>query len=142
MNKITECFSVPIVIAIVLVLLLSVACCPPANAWPVDHEGNRIFPKALLETCLAKGDVVMFTYRHRDQLSEEQMLGKLTKDWTEVWSKNPNIKHVTYVDMQRHVRDAYRTDSQDNYVRECCTNEIEDGRVEVAMNECFYQTQY
>ena len=70
------------------------------------------------------------------------MLAILKDNWEETWSKSPNIKEHTYVDMQRIVRDAYRTNRDGTYRRGCCTDEIE---AEAAIRElevCYGELQY
>lgn len=62
----------------------------------------------LIESCQAKGDVALFVYEHRGLITEEQALAIMNENWRDTWSKLP-IKHATYVELQRIIRDAYRT---------------------------------
>lgn len=73
------------------------------------------------ERCSAKGDVTAFTYQHRDALTEDQMLRVFENTWNERWK---DLGMPTYLDSQRIIRDAYRKDSQDKYIRECCSGAI------------------
>ena len=95
-----------------LVALLLVAT--PVLGYPpvidVDPE--------VAKRCSAKGDVTAFVYQNRDSYTLEQMLEVFEESWNDSWS---DLGRPTYVDSQRIIRDAYRKDYQDKYVRECCT---------------------
>ena len=108
-------------------------------AWPVDQNGNRLITLDEKTRCVAKGDVTMFTYRHRDSIPLEKMLDIMQEDWDEVWSKEEAIKHATYVDMQRIIHDAYRTNNRGEFIRECCTEEIEQQRTGQEIILCINQ---
>ena len=79
-----------------------------AHATAADEYITIEIPTELVDTCVAKIEVTSFTYEHINTVSEKDTLAVLAKDWSTDWSKNPTIKHATYVDMQRIVRDAYR----------------------------------
>ena len=111
-------------------------------AGPIGPNGERLIPTDLKETCTAKADAAMFTYRYRDTFSQEIMFKYMERDWRETWSKIPNIKYATYVDMQRIIRDAYRTDSSGKFIRSCCTNDIEEEQGIKEYASCIYQTEY
>ena len=130
--------AIIIAVAAILMTLLSVS----SHAYPVDEEGNPIIPQTVMDTCMAKGDVTMFTYRHRDHVTEQRMLEILDFNWSETWNKNPNIRHITYVDMQRIIRDAYRTDRNGKYKRDCCTDAVEEERTNHELYVCYNQTKY
>ena len=99
-------------------------------------------PQALEDTCRAKGDVTAFVYEHRDRMSEEAALDLLESEWENEWSQNPNIKWATYLDMQRILRDAYRTNSNDQYKRECCTDEIIERETVGEMIACLHNLKF
>ena len=99
---------------------------------PVPQEYVEGIPIPLQDRCSAKADVTAFTYIHRHQLQENQMLMFLERDWRKIWSQNSNFTHATYLDMQRIVRDAYRKDKKGKYQVECCDNEEE---IDYARNE-------
>lgn len=71
----------------------------------------------LIETCTAKGDVTLFTYKHRKMMPEEAMLEIVDAEWEGTWKHQP-IKYATYVELQRIVRDAYRTDPNGEFRRQ------------------------
>jgi hypothetical protein len=112
------------------------------NGYPVDSEGKAIIPEPIKQRCIAKGEVALFVYKHRDMLTLEQVLETLEEDWESAWSKNPNIPWATRVDMERIVRDAYRTDSNNEYIRECCTEEVAEQQSVTEMRECVYWLEY
>lgn len=124
-------------------MLISLLVFPlAASAYPVDADGNAIIPEPIKQRCLAKGEVTLFVYKHRDLLTIEQTLNVMVEDWEGAWSKNPNIPWATRVDMERIIRDAYRTDSNDEYIRECCTEEIAEQQAVTEMRQCVYQLNY
>lgn len=103
----------------------------------IDPEtGKRLITVVEKTRCTAKGNVTMFVYRHRNDLSQREMFGKFNESWNDTWSKIPSIQTATYVDMQRIIRDAYRKDRDGNYHHECCTDEIEEERTVQVMKEC------
>lgn len=86
-----------------------------------DGEWVQV-PENVVEACDAKADVTAFTYGERDTYTQEEMMTILANNWRDNWA---HLKHATYVDMQRIVRDAYRTDKKGKYNRPCCNTEIE-----------------
>lgn len=92
--------------------------------YPTDDHGNPLVPVNLNPECKARNDTAIFVYDHREQVTQDEALEIVEKNWTATWSKTPGLQWSDYVDMQRIVRDAYRTDSRGEYVRECCNDEL------------------
>lgn len=123
----------------ILLTLLLALFVSQAYAFPVDENGKRIITMAERERCGAKGDLTMFVYRHRDMMSQDDMMLIFQNDWDVDWSKKKSITHTSYVDMQRIIRDAYRTDRSGEYIRGCCTKEIEESRTVNELTACLNQ---
>lgn len=111
-----------------LMLISLLALSSAAFAWPIDINGKPLFPANMPASCEATGDVALFVYRHRDDISQEKALDILEDNWNGTWAKDPDLEHANYVDLQRLVRDAYRTDSSGEFKRECCTEEAVQNR--------------
>ncbi len=56
--------------------------------------------------CTQKGAVTAFSLVHRDEYTEDEILGVLEEDWEDSLSKQ--FEFASYVDMQRIIRDNYR----------------------------------
>ena len=125
-----------------LIFLMAVMFSFNVFGYAIDDDGRPLIPKATEERCMAKGDVVMYTYLHRDDYTVEEMLDIARINWEDVWSKNPNIKWETYNDMQRIIRDAYRTKSDGSFVNDCCTAEIAEERTFNEMAKCIWELDY
>lgn len=67
-----------------------------------------------VDLCSRKASVAQYAMMHRDTISMEKMFEDLEHDWNKI-GMLPHLSHVTYVDMQRIIRDALRTDSGGNY---------------------------
>lgn len=101
-------------------MLISMA----AFAYEVDEEGHVLVSEQEKAICVAKGDVTMFVYQHRDEVSRSDAFEILDRDWNEAWKSIEGMSHATYVDMQRIINDAYRTERDGSYRRDCCSEEI------------------
>ena len=142
-NKLLNTLLIMVLAVIVLVAFARPGNCAEApEIIEIDGEIYVEITPAVQERCAAKGDVTVFTYRHRDFISEERMLEILQQNWDDTWSKSPNIKEHTYVDMQRIVRDAYRTKRDGSYRRECCTDEAEAEYAIRELEACYSELQY
>lgn len=110
--------------------------------YPIDQDGKAIIPQDIKDRCLAKGEVTLFAYSNRDKLTLSETLEVFEREWNDVWSQNPNISWATHVDMERIIRDAYRTDSTGSYKRECCTEEVIDAQALHEMQQCVYRLHF
>lgn len=115
-----------------LLVMLSVG----AYAYPVDENGDRMITIPEKLRCQAKGDVTLFVYERRDEFTEEQAFEFLEKAWNATWSDVPSIQTATYVDMQRIIRDAYRTNGRGEFRQECCTEEIAEKQTMKVLKQC------
>lgn len=98
----------------------------------------KLVSQSLINICNAKGDVTAYAYAHRPKMNEEQMLKVLEESWFGTWIKLDQVKHSTYIDMQRIIRDAYRTNNKGEFRNECCTMEVTVEQVRREMEECFW----
>lgn len=97
----------------------------PAYAYyPTDPDGNPMVPVNLAPECKARNDITIFAYDHRDQVTQDEALEIVKDNWNKTWSSVEGLEWHDYVDMQRIVRDAFRTNSNGDYIRECCDDEI------------------
>lgn len=66
------------------------------------------------DLCSRKANVAHYAMMHRDAIPAEQIFSTLDHKWKQIKAL-PHLSHATYVDMQRIIRDALRTDSRGNY---------------------------
>jgi len=106
------------------------------NAYSVDSEGKLLIPSSVTKICSAYSNITEYTYTNRDEFSEGEMLVFLEMNWLEGYSRDKLFKHYDYVDMQRIVRDAYRTQRNGTYRRECCKEPIVLAQVNKTLETC------
>ena len=101
-------------------------------------DGVKVEPE-IAKRCGVKGDVTMFTYANRDKYTLQEMLEVFEKTWEESWK---GTGRATYVDSQRIIRDAYRKDSHNKYIRECCTDAAVAHQTYRETEKCVFELQF
>lgn len=127
-----------LIISIILLITLIPVCSYNACANDLVIETDHVVPVEVRKLCEPKGEVAVFAYRYRNKMSQATMLVKLENDWNKTWSSIPLMPRSAYVDMQRIIRDAYRTDRDGEYIKECCTKDIEAAAAVNEITQCAY----